>query len=157
MEPLKVGVIPNNVTHLKFGYYFNQPLIKGVIPDSVTNLSFGYYFSQILNKDILPNNIKELTIYKKYKKINLYDFDKNILVSIIDNNTNKIEFLGIDISMNYGDHFKFIEFYYKINNKENCIGNIIFEELVQKVFHPDRIKKICDKYYIELSDFDEIY
>ena len=34
----------DSVTHLTFGYRFNQPLEVGVIPNSVTNLAFGTDF-----------------------------------------------------------------------------------------------------------------
>ena len=46
--------IPNLVTHLTFGYLFNQPLEKDDIPNTVTHLTFGYMFNQLLNKDDIP-------------------------------------------------------------------------------------------------------
>ena len=33
--------IPKNVTHLTFGYDFNQFLKVGVIPNNVTHLTYG--------------------------------------------------------------------------------------------------------------------
>nr|AEX62467.1 putative F-box and FNIP repeat-containing protein [Moumouvirus Monve] len=35
--------IPNGITHLTFGHYFNQS-VKGCIPNSVTHLTFGFCF-----------------------------------------------------------------------------------------------------------------
>ena len=42
-------------------------------------------------------------------------------------------------------------------NKNQLIGNIILEELVQIVFHPKRLLKICDQYNIDFIDLVEIY
>ena len=40
---IEKGDIPNSVTHLTFGYKFNQILYKECIPNSVTHLNFGLY------------------------------------------------------------------------------------------------------------------
>ena len=45
-ESLKVGDILESVSHLTFGYGFNQPLQFHSIPDSVTHLEFSYEFNQ---------------------------------------------------------------------------------------------------------------
>ena len=45
-------MIPESVTHLTFGFKFNQKLEKGVIPESVTHLTFGYEFDQKLEKGV---------------------------------------------------------------------------------------------------------
>src|SRR3990167_5182951 len=47
--------IPQNVTHLTFGYYFNQ---KVTIPQNVTHLTFGFGFNQLV---IIPHNVTHLT------------------------------------------------------------------------------------------------
>lgn len=54
----KLG-IPNNVTHLDFGYHFNKPIV-GAIPDSVTHLTFGYRFNKSI-KNGIPNSVTHLT------------------------------------------------------------------------------------------------
>ena len=41
--------------------------------------------------------------------------------------------------------------------KDKLIGNIILEELIQKVFHPDRLSKIADKYNIDVSHILDLY
>ncbi|AEX61323.1 putative F-box and FNIP repeat-containing protein [Megavirus courdo7] len=50
--------IPNSVTHLTFGYNFNQD-IRGCIPNSVTHLKFGQGFNQDI-KDYIPNSVTHL-------------------------------------------------------------------------------------------------
>ena len=42
-QPLSIGVIPNSVIKLSFGWNFNQLLSIGVIPDSVIDLNFGEF------------------------------------------------------------------------------------------------------------------
>ena len=51
--------IPNSVTHLTFGFDFNQP-INGCIPDSVTHLTFGFYFDQPI-KHCISDSVTHLT------------------------------------------------------------------------------------------------
>ncbi|AFX92862.1 putative F-box and FNIP repeat-containing protein [Megavirus courdo11] len=51
--------IPNDITHLTFGYQFNQN-VKNCIPNSVTHLTFGIYFNQDI-KDCIPNSVTHLT------------------------------------------------------------------------------------------------
>jgi hypothetical protein len=41
--------------------------------------------------------------------------------------------------------------------KDKLIGNIILKELTQKVFHPNRLLKICNTYNIEFDKLLEIY
>ncbi|AUV58686.1 F-box and FNIP repeat-containing protein, partial [Bandra megavirus] len=50
--------IPNGITHLTFGDYFNQN-ITGCIPDSVIHLTFGDYFDQDIT-DCIPDNVTHL-------------------------------------------------------------------------------------------------
>ena len=35
--------LPNSITHLTFGYMFNQPLCN--LPNSITHLTFGQFFN----------------------------------------------------------------------------------------------------------------
>ena len=51
--------LPKHVTHLTFGYYFNQP-INSCIPESVTNLTFGGHFNQPIN-GCIPDSVTHLT------------------------------------------------------------------------------------------------
>ena len=77
-------IIPQNVTHLTFGYYFNQkvnlPNIKYIkldcnnidiienLPNSVEEIEFDYNFNLELQN--LPNSIKKISFdcYSKYDK-----------------------------------------------------------------------------------------
>jgi hypothetical protein len=74
--------IPNFITHIVFGNYFNQPIIFG-IPNSVIDIRFGYFFDQPLkipndfssnpNKNqfsvLLPDSLKFLTLYNYQKPL----------------------------------------------------------------------------------------
>ena len=64
--------IPQNITHLTFGYCFNQQVI---IPKNVTHLTFGHNFNQQI---IIPQNVTHLTFgYRFNQQINL------LIVSLI--------------------------------------------------------------------------
>uniref|UniRef100_A0A6C0CB88 Uncharacterized protein n=1 Tax=viral metagenome TaxID=1070528 RepID=A0A6C0CB88_9ZZZZ len=52
--------IPSSVTHLSFSFYFDQP-IKIRIPSSVTHLRFGYCFNHSI-KDIIPSSVTHLLL-----------------------------------------------------------------------------------------------
>src|SRR3984957_5086991 len=58
--------IPSAVTHLTFGYYFNQN-IKECIPSSVTHLTFGKRFNQDI-KDCIPSSVTHLTFGKRFNQ-----------------------------------------------------------------------------------------
>jgi len=52
-------VIPNSVTHLIFGYRFNQIFKKDDIPNSVIHLTLGFEFNQSLNDDNINSVIDD--------------------------------------------------------------------------------------------------
>ena len=52
----KSSILPNSLTHLKFGKFFNQPVDK--LPNSLINLEFGFEFNQSV--DNLPNTLTYL-------------------------------------------------------------------------------------------------
>jgi hypothetical protein len=58
--------IPSFVTHLTFGYYFNQP-INDCIPSSVTHLSFGWFFDQSIN-NCIPSSVTHLTFGGRFNQ-----------------------------------------------------------------------------------------
>jgi hypothetical protein len=77
-----ISYIPNSVTHLTFGYYFNQN-IKGCIPNSVTHLTFGWRFNQDI-KDCIPDSVIYLKIPGN-RNIDLSDIPKTVKkLQIID-------------------------------------------------------------------------
>jgi len=57
--------IPDSVTHLTFGYNFNQT-INGCIPDSITHLTFGYDFNQSM--DSMPNSVVNILLSRNYRR-----------------------------------------------------------------------------------------
>ena len=96
--------IPNYVTHLTIGHYFNQK-IKDYIPNTVTHLTFVYYFNQKIQNNI-PNSVTHLTFgqgfNQKIKGLILNsvthltfggDFNKDIRNSI----PNSVTPCGIDL------------------------------------------------------------
>ena len=62
--------IPNSVTHLTFGDWFNQD-IRGCIPDSVTHLTFGNNFNQNI-RDCIPGSVTHLTFGDEFNQ-NIHD------------------------------------------------------------------------------------
>ena len=86
---LKEGDIPNSVTHLTFGYYFNQELKEGYIPNSVTHLTFGRLFTQKLN--ILPQSLISLNLYKNKQILSNLPFTLEKLIITKYNKDNYIK------------------------------------------------------------------
>jgi hypothetical protein len=121
--------LPKGLTHLTFGYKFNQPVDN--LPKGLTHLTFGYYFNQPVdnlpkniyllkldcfnnNNFIIPKNVKELYIYnnnilinnlpENIEKINIF-FDE-------ENEINKIENLPLllkEIIIENEHHKKYIK------------------------------------------------
>ncbi len=62
-QPLTVDVLPKNLTHLTFGYFFDQPLIVSILPKNLTQLTFNSNgdFNQPITIGVLPPNITHLT------------------------------------------------------------------------------------------------
>jgi hypothetical protein len=56
--------LPNSITHLTFGYRFNQQINN--LPNSITHLSFGYAFNQLVN--YLPNSITHLNFGNSFNQ-----------------------------------------------------------------------------------------
>ena len=63
-------LLPNSLTHLEYGTYFNQPVDN--LPNSVEQLIFGYYFDQPLKS--LLSSLKKLIIHEDYE----YELPSNI-------------------------------------------------------------------------------
>ena len=156
-QPLKKDDIPNLVTHLTFDYDFNQPLKKGDIPESVTHLFFNELFNQPLDDNNLPKNIIEVWFFGKMPYS--LSIPKNIFLgNIIYNEYNNHTYYYYNDNLIIWDLDKNL-FDKKISvfTSEKYIGNIILQELTQKVFHPNRLLKICDKYNIGFDELIEIY
>ena len=61
---LAFNKIPNSITHLTFGYYFDE--IVDDLPNSITHLTFGSNFNQPVNN--LPNSITDLVFGNKFNQ-----------------------------------------------------------------------------------------
>lgn len=59
-----VTYIPNTVTHLTFGYWFDKSIDK-IMPLSVTHITFGENFKQSIND--LPESVVEVTLSTTYR------------------------------------------------------------------------------------------
>jgi len=178
------NVIPESVKHLKMTKY-NEILNKEILPLNIVSLNL-YSYNQELTKDSLPNNIKQLIFGINYdKEINLNDlpdslieilFDSdnekyglngtnisqllnknNILVGYFDNKYVRYHNIDIKYDLNYDLKYrhhvnKFIE-----NIEKNLFGQIIKQELIEKVLEPNRLSKICDKYNITFQNLIKNY
>ncbi len=144
----------NNLEELKFlkceTNIFNVINIK-YIPKNILSIEF---IGAILYN---PNNISLENIVEY---INVYSDDeihvKNAIYSLIDEEyIINYNFLGLKINVFIKDFInKLIEENYK---KEKLIGYIILEELVSKVFNPNRLILLSDKYNISFIDLLENY
>ena len=110
-------IIPQNITHLTFGFYFNQQVI---IPENVTHLTFGHYFNQQV---IISQNVTHLN----------FGFHFNQQVNLPNIKYIQIDCNNIDIIDNLPNSIKEIEFGYnfglELQNLPNSIKKISF--------HPD--------------------
>jgi hypothetical protein len=145
-QPLKKGDIPDSVTTLCFSHEFNQPLKEGDIPKSVNRLIFGKFFNQEIDYYI-SNNLIELILYNNYTK-SLLKSNKNMLIGYYDSYYGKIIYDKFNLKIEFTDI---------MDVNINLIGKIIIKELVEKIFHPNRIHTICNKYNIDFIDLIDIY
>ena len=148
-QELKKDDIPNSVTHLTFGYKFNQTLKKDDIPNSVTHLTFGYRFDKELNKNNLPNKLIEIIFMnQQYDTISLEN--ENYIVLKFDYLNGY--FVNKDFKMEFNKKLEFNNYIEDLKiKKENLYGNIILEELVKKVFHPNKINILLQKYNVDID------
>lgn len=121
---LKKDFVPDFVTHLKFGYWFNRPIdnifintnithlifgasfnqkIIGYIPNTVIYLAFGSHFNQDITNAI-PDNVKYLILGNGFRR------------NIVSLEHTKVEYLTIS---RYHSHFKFESLF--DTNRESCI------------------------------------
>lgn len=158
--------IPNSITHLSICRKFNKNIIE--IPNNVKYIKIDKFNINIINKLCLFDQLIEIIIIYDYDM--RYNDDDNIdKIEEINNPNNiiiKIQYSGF--SNNTNSFYKFnnyklnydnnnIKKIKKIINREKLIGKIILKELVEKVFHPDRLIKISQQYNIELFDLVDLY
>ena len=176
-QPLKKDDIPNSVTHLIFGHDFNQHLDKNVISNSVTHLTFGENFNQPLEKNVIPKSVTNLTFgYKFNQNLDDNNLPKSIIEILFFGNkpysllkskdrlTGNILYNGYNYNYHYNDNLiicgidkNLFDEKILVFTPDKFIGNTILRELTEKVFHPNRLLKLCDKYNIGFYELMDIY
>ncbi|EGC29266.1 hypothetical protein DICPUDRAFT_43082 [Dictyostelium purpureum] len=66
-HPLPVGLIPNSVVDLSLPGNCS-PLQVGVLPESLTSLAFGYGFNQHLDPNTIPQSVTQLKLNRIYSQ-----------------------------------------------------------------------------------------
>jgi hypothetical protein len=136
---------------------FNQELKLGYIPNSVQFLLLNSFNKTLNDPNIIPS-ICHLTI-NNFNQIDIGIFKNRLIFISIFSDRPLILPNSECISNTYSFSFD----YYIINCvckqffHNNFFGNGILEELTKKVFHPNRLEKICDIYKIDLDDLLTIY
>ncbi len=130
-QPLTKGVIPKRITHLRLSSFYNQPLKPGDIPDSVIYLDLGDYFNQPLKPGDIPNSVKGLRLSRMYE---MYIKKGSLPESLIDldlNNYNikivKNDLPSSLLSIKFGMYYN------------RPLGNTI----------PDKVKYVFLSYYFD--------
>jgi len=54
------SMLPENLSDLELGMYFNEKIPQGFLPQSLKRLKFGFCFNQQIEKDVLPNGLTDL-------------------------------------------------------------------------------------------------
>jgi hypothetical protein len=110
-----------------------------------------------LNDTNIPKNLIDIVLNKNYD-FNKLNINKNILIfttkfydMCYTNN------LPNDFKIKFTEKQKFDLHIRQNLVKNKLIGNIILKELTEKVFHPNRLLNICNKYNIEFDKLLEIY
>ncbi len=173
------GILPEGLIELNFGLGIDYPIIIGSTPDSLCHLEFKKYLKNF-DINFIPKSVTTINLdYRCKNPIVIDTLDNNVLILNeheisfnIDNkkmfsisNNIKIMILFEKFIEKYSD-FSLFKYIYSIYffNYENGIENVctLFhtyqfqEELIQKVFHPIRIKNICEKYLIDFVDWINI-
>ncbi len=173
--------LPNTIRHIFFGENFNK-LKKGDIPEGVRIIEFGRFFDKIIEKGLLPDSLLYLEFFFTYRHpIDRNNLPKNLCELVvshydvtldkINNNTFLIKNDNADtrydrhlLTKDYYDYKNNHIFYYQLRDrylfckfiedyeKESLKGNIIYKELIEKVFNPNRLMRICNEYNVEFND-----
>jgi hypothetical protein len=48
-------MLPEKLSDLELGEYFNEKIPQGFLPQSLKRLKFGFCFNQQIEKDVLPD------------------------------------------------------------------------------------------------------
>ena len=114
--------MPEKLSTLTFGKYFNQKIEPGILPEKLIILTFGKHFNQIIDPGILSENLTILIFEGNFNQM----IDSKMLPS----NLIKINFYWMnlnkyDLTENYIDMINSIPNYYyvKIVLKNSVFGN----------------------------------
>lgn len=125
-----VDILPENITHIKFGYSFNQRVDN--LPFRLEWLEFGYSFNQSV--DMLPNTITYLVFGYSFNKpvfdlpnsIEYISFGKkfNYPLNSLPNSIFYINLGSTEIDHKYGGYYysEFNQITYKLPSK---LSNIL--------------------------------
>ena len=168
-----INNIPKYLTHLTFGYYFNQSVDN--LPRNLTHLTFGDCFNQSV--DNLPSTLTHLAFgYAFDKKVDLPFNIKYLKLNcnnnqyLIDNLSDGVEELKLEMYFNselnnLPTSIKSILFHIKsnYNKKFNCLPNFVesielpinYNKKILKI--PKSLNKIiCSKDYKFIEDFHNL-
>ncbi|KAM9958206.1 hypothetical protein ACTFIW_001066 [Dictyostelium discoideum] len=67
-QVIKQGYIPDTVTHIVFGSFFNRQIQLNTIPNGVKFIQFGYSYDQALIPGSLPDSLQQLTFGDMFNK-----------------------------------------------------------------------------------------
>ncbi len=130
-QPLTKGVIPKRITHLRLSSFYNQPLKAGDIPDSIVYLDLGDYFNQLLKPGDIPNSVKGLRLSRMYEMYIKKDSLPESLIDLDLNNYNvkivKDDLPSSLLSIKFGMYYN------------RPLGNTI----------PDKVKYVFLSYYFD--------
>ncbi len=148
--PMIIGATPDCLSYIEFKKYLKSSDIN-FIPKSVTSITLDNNYRKPIVIDTFPCNVSIIGEYEIFIEHKSYD-----IVYIVPNNI-KMMILFYDFQKKYLEirnlkNVYIIYFLDKENKKECklCHTTEFQEEVVQKVFNPIRIQKICDKYQIDL-------
>ncbi len=142
-----VNNLPKSLTHLTFGYEFNQSVDN--LPNTVTHLTFGFHFNHSIDK--LPKNLTHLTFGFMFNKpihnlpegLTHLEFGShfNLPINNLPNGLTHLTFSGyfnqlVDNLPNNLTHLKFGIYFYKLVDLNNC------KKLVQVQVQAEEQKKL---------------
>ncbi len=148
-HPFSIGSLPMNIKILALSNRYNHPLCLDSIPPNLSYLRIGGYFEHSI-PDVILSRIYTKLIVQVYKK----------------NRSNYLDKISFPFLPFIDDHEPFDtdeEFIQRILSSDQKRQSLfdrlkgIHQELIAKVFHPDRINRIASTFQIDFIDLMEIY
>ncbi|KAN0055462.1 hypothetical protein ACTA71_008574 [Dictyostelium dimigraforme] len=70
-KQIQLNTIPHGVKFLQFGYSFDQPLIPGSLPETLQQLTFGDMFNRPIEENTIPSSVIKLVYGENfYQELN---------------------------------------------------------------------------------------